>query len=65
MGKILSVLITSELDLRIFKKVWYKGVKRFPHVLSLVVSNQGCVVLALLVASSVAKTIILQEIKNK
>ena len=58
MSTIVRILRTSELDLHIRKVVRHKGVLRLLHVLSVVGTTQGCVVMAPLVASSVARSVL-------
>ncbi|KAH0776343.1 hypothetical protein KY290_007754 [Solanum tuberosum] len=48
----------SELDLHNRKVVWHKGVLRFLHMLSVAVTTKGCVVMAPLDVSSLAKIVI-------
>ena len=50
---------TLNLGLRIRKVVWDKGVLRLLYMLCVVGITQRCVVMALLVASSVARMVIL------
>ncbi|WMV13864.1 hypothetical protein MTR67_007249 [Solanum verrucosum] len=56
---IVKVFRTSDLDQRIRKVLRHKGVLRPLHVLGVVGATQGCVVMTPLVASSVARTVIL------
>lgn len=47
--------------MRICKKVWHNGVLRLLYIPSVAGATQGCVMIASLISSSVARLVILQE----